>query len=289
MLHRPLVLASLFAFAAAAAPADGQLERGRALLRDGKLDEAVEVLEEAVEAAPGDAAAQHLLGGAYGRQASQASMFGKMRLAGKIKDAFERAVALAPEQLDYRESLIQFYAQAPAVAGGGIDKAKGQAAEIAKRDALRGRLANALIARLEGKHDVAIAEYQAVYAARPDDSDLGVAIGIYLQDQKRWEAAFAHFGALVARRPDAMSAWYQLGRTAVLADARHAEGEAALKRYLAHQPTAQQPPLAAAQWRLGMLYEQMQRIADARAAYQAALKLDPKHAESKAALSKLKG
>ena len=101
--------------------------------------------------------------------------------------------------------------------------------------------------------------------------------------------AFAQFQAIVAKQPDAMPAWYQLGRTCVFANARHAEGEAALKRYLAHQPGVQDPPLAAAHWRLGMLYELMARVADARAQYQAALKFEPDHAEAKAALRRLKG
>lgn len=273
----------------AAAPADDLRQRGQTLLRDGKLDEAVEVLEQAVELAPNDAAAHHLLGAAYGRKAGAGSMFTKMRLASDVKEHFERAVELAPEDVEYRESLIQFYAQAPAVAGGGIDKAKAQALEIGKRDAVRGRMAEGLVARVAGKPDEALAHYRAAYALRPDDARLGVQLGIYLQELKRWDEAFGHFQLVVSRMPEAMPAWYQLGRTSVLANARHAEGEAALKRYLGWTPTAQDPPLAAARWRLGMLYEQMKKPAEARAEYQAALKLDPEHAEAKAALRKLKG
>jgi tetratricopeptide (TPR) repeat protein len=288
MTTRTLLLMLCLAGAAAiAAPADDALRRGKDLLREGKLEDAAEALEEAVELAPDDAEAHHQLGGAYGRQAGSAGMFAKMRLAGKIKDEFERAVALAPDKVEYRESLIQFYAQAPAIAGGGIDKARVQAAEIGKRDAVRGKLAEGLILRLEKKPDEALAAYRAAYALRPDDARTGVAVGIYLQELKRWDEAFGQFQQVTGRSPDAISAWYQFGRTAVLANARHTEGEAALKRYLASTPTAQDPPLAAAHWRLGMLYEQMQRPADARAQYQAALKLDPEHAESKAALKKL--
>jgi tetratricopeptide (TPR) repeat protein len=215
-------------------------------------------------------------------------MFTKMRLAGDIKEHFERAVALAPESVAYRESLLQFYAAAPAAIGGGLDKARAQAAEIAKRDPVRGDLAHAVIARVEGKPDEAIALLKAAHAKRPDDARLGVQVGIALQDQKRYDEAFAWFQAIVARQPTAMGAWYQLGRTAVLAKTRLADGEAALKRYLAGTPDEQDPPHAAAHWRLGMIYELMSRAADAREQYEAALKLDPEHAESKAALKKLR-
>jgi len=272
----------------AAAPADDARRKGEAALKADDLDAAEDALERAVELAPNDAAAHNLLGGTYGRQASRASIFGKMSLAGKIREHFERAVALAPDELDYREDLIQFYAQAPAVAGGGIDKARGQAAEIGKRDAARGKLAEGLIARLDKKPDEALAAYRAAYAMRPEDARIGVAVGLYLQELKRWDEAFGHFQLIVSRDPAALAAWYQLGRTAVLANAHHAEGEAALKRYLGSTPAANDPPLAAAHWRLGMLYEQMKRSADARTQYQAALKLDPEHAEAKAALKKLK-
>lgn len=283
-----LLLLCLAAPCAFAAPAAELRQQGEALFREGKLDDAAEAFERAIELAPNDAAAHHLLGATYGRQAGAASMFGKMRLAGKIKEHFERAVALAPDELDYRESLIQFYAQAPAIAGGGIDEAKAQAVEIGKRDPVRGKLADGLVARIEGKPEQALANYRAAYTLRPEDARLGVQLGLYLQELKRWDEAFGQFQLVVSRTPDAMPGWYQIGRTAVMANARHADGEAALKRYLGYTPTANEPPRAAAHWRLGMLYEQMHRVTDARVQYQAALKLDPEHAEAKAALRKLK-
>jgi len=283
-----LSLASALAAAAPATPADDAFRLGQALLREGKLEEAAEALEEAVELAPAHAEAHHLLGAAYGRQAQAASMFGKLRLVGKIKDEFERAVELAPESVDYRESLLQFYAMAPSVAGGGVDKARVQAAEIAKRDPAKGDLAYATIARVEGKPEEALARVQAASAKRPDDARLGLQVGILMQDMKRYDDAFAHFQRTVARDPLLLGAWYQIGRTAVLSNSRHAEGEAALKKYLSAKPGEQDPPLAAAHWRLGMLYELMGKPAEARAEYQGALKLDPDHAESKAALKKLK-
>lgn len=281
--------ATVAAGIAAAAPGDELVARGKAQLKANELEAAAESFEEAVEAAPNNAEAHHLLGAAYGRLASNASMFGKMRLAGKIKEQFERAVQLAPEELEYRESLIQFYAQAPAVAGGGIDKARVQAAEIGKRDAVRGKLAEAVISRLEDKPEAALAAYRAAAEARPEDPRTSMPLGLYLQELKRWDEAFGHFKLMVSRAPDFMPAWYQLGRTSVLANARHAEGIAALKKYLATSPGPLDPPLAAAHWRLGMLHEQLKQVAEARSAFQAALAMDPQHAEAKAGLKRVKG
>ena len=272
---------------AVAAPASEALLRGKAQLRADQLDAAVETLEAVVKQEPDNAEAHNLLGSAYGRQALVAGLFGKMKLAGKMKDELELAVALAPDDLLYRESLIQYYANAPAIAGGGINKAKAQAAEIGKRDAVRGYLADAMVARIAKKPDEALAALRKASAARPDDVEIAQGVGLQLQQLELWDEAFAHFESFTAKSPGTMTAWYQYGRTAVLANSHHAQGEAALKRDLSHKPTSFEPPIAAAHWRLGMLYEQMKRPADAKSAYRAALALDPAHKESKAALKKL--
>jgi Flp pilus assembly protein TadD len=63
--------------------------------------------------------------------------------------------------------------------------------------------------------------------------------------------------------------------------------EECLRRYLAHTPKADEPPLAAAHHRLGTIREKKGDKAGARAAYQAALKLSPGYEPAKEALRKL--
>jgi len=283
---RALLLA-LALVPAVASPAADSRAQGEAALRAGRAEEAAAHLERAVERTPGDAEAHSLLAQAYGAQASAAGMITKMRLAGKIRDHFERAVALAPDEIRYREALLEFYVQAPSAMGGGLDKAQGQAAEIAKRDRVRGLLASGRIAQLDGDGETALAKYRQAATERPEDPRIVLRLVIYLQELKRWPEAFQRLDALLARNESAGSAWYQLGRTAVLSNSRHADGERALQRFLAMTREADSPPPEAAHWRLGMLYEQMGRKADARRQYQQALQLNPAHKESKAALKKL--
>jgi len=268
-------------------PADAARAQGAQLLAKGEFEAAAESLEQALELAPDDAEAHHLLGAAYGIQAANGGAFTGMRLVGRVKEHFERAVALVPDSIDYRRSLLQFYAAVPAIGGGGMAKARLQAAEIAKRDAVEGELAYAIIAAADDDPEEAHRRLSLAYAQRPDDQRIGVQLGLVLQQQERYDEAFVHFQAMTARDAGAMSAWYQLGRTSVLAKQRLVEGEAAFKRYLAHQPKDSEPPLAAAHWRLGMLYELMKDLGQARTQYQAALALDPEHDEAKAALKKL--
>jgi tetratricopeptide (TPR) repeat protein len=281
---RALLLA--FALLPAAVLADARTQ-GEALLRAGRFEEAAEQFEKAVAQSPKDAEAHSLLAQAYGAQAGAGGMITKMRLAGRIRDHFERAVTLAPEEIRYREALLEFYLQAPSAVGGGLDKAQAEAAQIAKRDRVRGLLASGRIARLDGDAELALSKYRQAATEQPGDAGVVLRLVIFLQELKRWPEAFERLDALVARDASAGAAWYQLGRTAVLSNSRHADGESALKRFISMPRGENSPPPEAAHWRLGMLYEQMGRNADAKQQYRQALQRNPQHKESKAALKKL--
>jgi tetratricopeptide (TPR) repeat protein len=275
----------------AARPQDANLQRSLAvaLQNADREEDAVAPAERAVELAPRDANNHIVLGGVLGALAGQpgVGLFRQMRLAPRIRSAFETAVELDPQHLGAQQALFSFYLVAPAIAGGGHDKAARQAATIARLDAPAGQRAQLQLA-IAGK-DWASAERQLA-AVPVDDADglrLRGVLAIAYQGEERWVDAFRILEAVVGARPDALGAWYQIGRTAVLSGQRLEQGEAAFKRYLAGTPDADDPPLAAAHWRLGMLYERMARKAEARAQYQQALARDPQHAEAKAALKKL--
>lgn len=269
-----------------AVAADARMQ-GETAFRAGQIDKAAEHLERAVSESPNDAAVHHLLAEVYGRQASSGGMITKMRLVGRIREHYERAVALAPDEVEYRESLLEYYVQAPAAMGGGLDKARAEAAQIAKRDRVRGLVASGRLAQAAGDSETALSKYRQADEERPENPRIALRLVIYLQELKRWPEAFTRLDALLARDQSVSSAWYQLGRTSVLSNTRHADGEAAFRRFFSMPRGINDPPIAAAHWRLGMLHEQQGRKQDARKEYQRALQIDPKHAEAKAALRKL--
>src|SRR5438034_5761868 len=113
----------LVIFAAASLSAQTPLiERGRAALIGGDIDAAVDLLEKAVAQSPNSAEAHYWLGSAYGAKAQRGGMFGAAMLAGKVKEQFEKAVALNPKFVDARVGLVDFYAVAPGFMGGDFDK-----------------------------------------------------------------------------------------------------------------------------------------------------------------------
>ncbi len=260
----------------------------RARLQASQAEAAIASAEKAIKLAPNNSQGYFFLGSAYGSRIGQVGMFSQMSMAPKIRDAFEKTVELDPNNLDAREGLLQFYLQAPSMVGGGKDKANVQASEIAKRDIARGHLARAQVFMSEKNTAAALKSYEAAYAAKPGDKNIRLAVGIGYQMAERWNEAFKHFRAWTVQDEKAGPAWYQIGRTSVLSGLQLDEGIVALQKYLGMAHAANEPQNKNAYHRLGQLYAKLGKNAEAKAALQAALKLDPKFADAKTELGKLK-
>jgi tetratricopeptide (TPR) repeat protein len=81
-------------------------------------------MEQCLARNEADAGCHLLMGGLLGRKAIEAGMVSGLRYAGRIREHFERAVALAPRSIEARHSLNQFFILAPAIAGGGKTRAR---------------------------------------------------------------------------------------------------------------------------------------------------------------------
>jgi len=253
--HKPAEAQQAFEALAASNPdnADVQFYLGRLALQRNDHEKAVVYLEQAVALSPNDARMQLKLGDAYGISAQKAGLFSQMGLARKCKAAYERAVELDPSNIEARFSLMGYYQQAPAIVGGGTDKAMVQALEIKKLDPARGRMAIA---------------------------------GVYVAD-KKFDEAFAEFDSALKDKPDDYAALFQTGRLAALSGQRLDRGLEALRRCLTMTPPEGQPPLAAAHWRIGNILEKKGDLPGARAAYEASLQADPKFTYAIESLKKL--
>lgn len=168
------------------------------LLAAGRVDEALQTLEQRVSRSATDAESFNLLcrayfmidewdrgiaacerarnldpqkslyhlwlGRIYGEKADHAGFLSAAGLAKKVRVEFERAVELDPESWEARADLADFYLSAPAIVGGGRDKAQAQANAIAT---LNPALAHWIAAHIAAKdRDTALAEreYRAAIA-----------------------------------------------------------------------------------------------------------------------------
>lgn len=264
------------------------IEQGRAALARGDSDAAIAILERAIAQYPKDAEMHYHLANAYGSKAEKSGMLAAARYAPKAKGEWEQAVALNPKHVEARFSLVEFYAFAPGVMGGSYDKAFEQAKEIRAIDPLLGRRAYALVYMQQKKPGLAKKEYTDAIRDHPTSAKAHGYLGQHFANaEKDYSAAFAEFETALKLDPTYMPANYQLGRAASLAGANLARGEEAMKKYLAYTPKENEPALANAHYRLGMIYEKEGKKAEAKQSYQTALRLDASLKEASKALKRV--
>jgi len=262
--------------------------RGCQRFAEQKPDKADDEFEKAVKLEDANAVYHFWLGRAVGDQAGDANPLRQPGLARRTKAEFERAAALAPDYVDAREGLVEYYLAAPGILGGSKDKARAEAAEIAKRNPFRGGVLGVTIALRTNDTTAAIRGYEALIAANPDSVGLYGSLATLLGAQRRWSDAWTAIDRLNALRPDWLPARYAFGRMAAESGERLEQGEAALRAYLTQPPQAGQPSHAGAHWRLGMIAEKRGDRAGARREFEAALALDPNLAGAKAGLARVK-
>ncbi|HTZ21634.1 MAG TPA: tetratricopeptide repeat protein [Opitutaceae bacterium] len=244
-----------FAKIAAAEPTNAEAAQylGLLALMRNDSEQAVQWLEKAAQLAPTNSYYCRLLGDAYGQSAGKAGVFSRFGFAKKCLASYNKAIELDPNNLDARSGRIEYYRRAPAIIGGGMDKAYAEAAEIRRRDPSRGAavLGNLYIA------------------------------------EKKYAEAFALLDELIAKDSADKALLYQVGRLAAISGQQLERGEASLKEYFHYEPTPNEPPLYNAHWRLGTLYERKGDKAAARAEYQTALQLRPDYTTAQNALKQL--
>ena len=187
-------LVLLILFFAVAAAADAPLQ----LLADGRVDQAVQNLEQQIHTTPTaeaynllcraqfeldawdagipacekavslapDNGLYHLwLGRIYGEKADRANFLKAAGLAKKVRTEFERAVEFSPNNCEAHIDLAEFYLEAPGIVGGGEDKARAQADLLITLDPGMAHWVRARIAQKNKDMVTAEQEYRAAIEA----------------------------------------------------------------------------------------------------------------------------
>ncbi|HVW20191.1 MAG TPA: tetratricopeptide repeat protein [Opitutaceae bacterium] len=142
----------------------------------GALEEAVPWLEQAATLEPQN----HVYQGDYGGVCLQiADRRRSLAYANRGRKAMERAIALDPDDLDAREGLMRFFAEAPWPVGS-QSRAREQAEEIARRDPARAASAYLTLGRSFEKVDergAARAAYRHVLSLEPGNAAAAAGLG----------------------------------------------------------------------------------------------------------------
>jgi tetratricopeptide (TPR) repeat protein len=250
-------------------------------------DDAVRWGERATAERPQDASYHLWLARAYGRKAGDSSPLAAAGLARKARNEFERAVQLDPTNLQARSDLSTYYVLAPAMLGGGLDKARDQAAEINKYDPAQAHSILAQVAAKAKRYDEAENQFRMAIQQAHNPASYWLLLADFYRLRGRFDDAQKSVVTAMAQPTrnaensfDAANELYLSGR-----DFPHAAQY--LQKYLDSGGLVEDAPAFRAHYLLGQIYEKMGRGAEATSEYEASLALASGFDRARKALGRL--
>ncbi len=249
------------------------------------VDASIHECEQAVGTAPDSSNNQMWLGRAYGLKASNAGPFTGLTLAKKVRIAFERAAELDPANAPAGAALGEFYIAAPALIGGGLDKASRLAAQLEPASPAAAHRLRAMIAEKRKDLPAAETEFRNAIAAG-HHPDAWVDLGNFYQRQNQPDKAVAALE--VALDADRAHDAALMDIASILTDAHRAPdlAEKALRLYLASPAKSEDAPAFKVHVQLGQLLAQRGDQPAAQREYQAALQLAPAYEPARKVLGR---
>jgi tetratricopeptide (TPR) repeat protein len=136
--------------------------------------------------------------------------------------------------------------------------------------------------------NAARAEYIAAVKENPTSPKTHYWYAVFLMTgDKNYKGALDEFDAALKLDPAYMPAVFQIGHVAALSGTNYARGEESLQKYLGYKPSGDDPGHHRTHYWLGMIYEKQGKKAEARAQYQASLKLRPTQKDVSEALKRV--
>lgn len=247
-----------------------------------KADSAVTECERAVSDDPSRSDTEVWLGRSYGLKASQINMLSAFVVARKVAGAFERAVELDPSNVQAMSDLGQFYVAAPAIVGGGLDKAQALAPKLTALSPAKGHRLLAMIA--QKKNDASTAEKEFKEAAETGKSpDALVDLAQFYQQQGQSDKAVAALEASIQANHSRNNSLVDVASILTDLHRRPELAEKALREYLASPAKTDEAPAFKAHLQLGDILKKRGDTAGAQREYAAAFELAPHFAPARKA------
>lgn len=255
----------------------------RAYYAQETADAAIHECELAASNDPSNSVTQMWLGRAYGMKASHANPLIAFSLARKVHSAFERAVQLDPQNIQAMSDLGEFYVDAPAIVGGGLDKARALADRMQPHFAPEAHRLRALIASSDKDPATAEAEFKKAALASKAPAAY-VNLGQFYQQQNQPDKSIAALQAGIdadrqkdASLVDAASILTAMNRSPQLA-------EDLLRKYLSSPAKSDDAPAFKVHVQLGDLLAHQGDLAAAHREYAAATNLASNYAPARKAM-----
>jgi tetratricopeptide (TPR) repeat protein len=238
----------------------------------GDYDSAIQNCQRAIRLQP-DVSEFHLwLGRAYGDKADRSGIFGGMSLAKKTVAEFERAVQLAPNDVQARIDLTEFYREAPGLVGGGSNKAHKIVEDTASIDPVAAAFMRAQFALKDKDFPAAEAEARSAVQQSGGSSHYLLELARIYGKQKHWkdfESTIIRAVEATNKRPvDVFDAADML-----VGFGRNLNGAVDLLHEYLKGPMDELGPAFRAHFLIGRAYEKMGKKAEAAQEYRSALDL----------------
>jgi tetratricopeptide (TPR) repeat protein len=253
----------------------------------GDWDRGISECEKAIALEPNNSRYHLWLGRVYGEKADNANFMTAAPLAGKVRNEFETAVRLDPNNIDARSDLAEFYLEAPGIVGGGRDKAEAQTQALAaldpvRADYLKGRLA-------EKKKDFVTAEkeYRAAIEASHGSALTWFNLALFFRHRERWDDMEDAINHAVSAQGDQPEVLMESGEVLLRSGRNFPAAVQYLRRYLALSSKAEEAPAFKAHYLLGTALEKQGDKQAAAQEYRAALSLARNFSRAQEALDRL--
>jgi len=260
----------------------------KAYLQLRQWDGAIGELQRAAELEGSNCMLHLWLGRAYGRKASHASLLSAFGLAKKVRAEFELAQSLCPENHRVRFDLLSYYLEAPDFLGGGKDKARREADEIAGLDPRLGYAARAVLATRDKNWDLARNELIQAVRSFPDNAEAHADLADFYYRRGDFAAAASSAHEALKLRNAYPKAQLILAASHIEMRRDVAAAVRSLEALSAGPLLDDDPPFAEVFYELGRGYTAFGRMPDAIRALESALRFNPEHAGAKSALAEVR-
>jgi tetratricopeptide (TPR) repeat protein len=249
-------------------------------------DRAISACEKAVALDPNNSDFHLWLGRAYGEKADSVSFFSAAGYAKKVRNEFEKAVALNPKNAIARTDLAEFYLEAPGIVGGGQDKARAQSEALSSLNPEKAHWVNARLAEKNKDNETAEKEYRAAIDASHGGANAWLNLAGFYRKTGRLDEmqnALKHAAAAPMDQPEVL---VDAASTLLRANRDLPFASQLLRRYLANNTVEQAPPFKV-HYMLGNILEKQGDRRGAAQEYQIALNMAKDFGRAREALDRV--
>jgi tetratricopeptide (TPR) repeat protein len=159
----------------------------RIYMQEERWDNAINACKAAVKLAPNNSNYHLWLARALGEKADRVMFITAFKMARQVRQEFEAAAKLDPKNADALSDLGEFYVDAPAIVGGGLDKAGKIAQQLDAFAPDRAHYIRARMAESQKDYSTAEQEYKAAIAGAKDKGDAWMDLASFYRRRQRWD------------------------------------------------------------------------------------------------------